>query len=245
MKLFVTLCRTSVILLVLMISSVTLPAQNGWRQNEMEIKVQINNLRDAQVLHSLKLNGDIYRDYALMYVTPDELKLVNEQGLNYEIQKENLNDYYKDFWEKDEAYHTYQQTIDLIDSLATALPNLCKKIIYGQSVQGRQLAALKISDNVNIDENEAEVGFDGNIHGDEIGGGENMIRMARYLCQKYGNDPVITNLVDNREIWILPIVNPDGRVSLTRYNANGIDLNRDAKAAARDFIRSPNRKPSD
>lgn len=228
MKLFVTLCRTSVILLVLMISSVTLPAQNGWRQNEMEIKVQINNHRDAQVLHSLKLNGDIYRDYALMFVTPDELKLVNEQGLDYEIQKENLNDFYKDFWEKDEAYHTYQQTIDLIDSLATALPNLCKKVIYGQSVQGRQLAALKISDNVTIDENEAEVGFDGNIHGDEIGGGENMIRLARYLCQKYGNDPLITNLVDNREIWILPIVNPDGRVNLTRYNANGIDLNRDA-----------------
>jgi len=228
MKFLVTHGKTLILLLVLMLTTAATHAQNGWRQNEMEIKVQLHNQRDAQTLHGLKLNGDIYRGYALMYVTPAELKLVMEKGLDFDIQKENLNEYYKNFWATDEAYHTYQQTIDLMDSLVAALPNLCKKVVYGQSVQGRQLAALKISDNVTTDENEAKVGFDGNIHGDEIGGGENMIRLARYLCQKYGTDPVITNLVDNREIWILPIVNPDGRISMSRYNSNGVDLNRDA-----------------
>jgi len=228
MKFLSTLRRISVVLLVIVLLVPALRAQNGWRQGEMEIKVQLDNQRDAETLHKLKLNGDIYRDYALMYVTPDELKLLADQGLKYVIQKENLNEYFKDFWSTDESYHTYQQTIDLMDSLVAALPNLCMKKIYGQSVQGRQMAALKISDNVTVDENEAEVGFDGNIHGDEIGGGENMIRFARYLCQKYGNDPEITDLINNREIWILPLVNPDGRVNMSRYNANGIDLNRDA-----------------
>lgn len=50
--------------------------------------------------------------------------------------------------------------------------------------------------------------FDGGIHSDEIGGSENYIRFARMLCVEYGNDPTITGLVDTREIWIYPMVNP-------------------------------------
>ncbi|MFN2127620.1 MAG: M14 family zinc carboxypeptidase [Anaerolineales bacterium] len=104
---------------------------------------------------------------------------------------------------------------------------MCKKYIFGYSIQGRQCAALKISDNVDIDEPEAEVMFDGGIHGDEIGGPENIIRFARDLCLQYGTNPTITNLINTREIWLYLMVNPDGRYNMSRYNANGVDLNRD------------------
>ena len=122
---------------------------------------------------------------------------------------------------------TYQQIIDLADSLASAFPTICKKIIFGYSMQNRQCAALKISDNVDVDEPEAEVFFDGGIHGDEIGGPENIIRFARDLCLQYGTNPTITNLINTREIWLYLMVNPDGRYNMSRYNANGVDLNRD------------------
>jgi hypothetical protein len=89
------------------------------------------------------------------------------------------------------------------------------------------LSALKISDNAIVDENEPEIMFDGGIHGDEIGGAENLIRFAEFLCNSYGNNPDITDLIDDREIWLYVMVNPDGRVNMVRYNSNGIDINRD------------------
>lgn len=218
--------------IALLIVSVCLVVFNttaqGWRPMEMEIKVTLNSFEDAKLLGDLRLNGDIYQKYALMYVTPDELQKVEKTGLHFQITKENLNEYYKDFWETREAYHTYPEIIALMDSLATALPDLVKKTVFGTSVQGRELSALTITQNVNQYNSKPKVAFDGNIHGDEIGGGENMIRFARWLCQQYAINPTITNLVNTREIWIFPLVNPDGRVNMSRYNVNGIDLNRDA-----------------
>jgi carboxypeptidase T len=199
----------------------------GWRPMEMEIKVTLNSYDDAKLLGDLKLNGDIYHEYALMYVTPEELTRVEATGLKFRYTKENLNEYYRDFWETREAYHNYTEIIALMDSLATALPDLVKKTVLGTSVQGRELSALTITQNVNQYNSKPKVAFDGNIHGDEIGGGENMIRFARWLCKQYSINPEITNLLNTREVWIFPLVNPDGRVSMSRYNANGVDLNRD------------------
>jgi hypothetical protein len=208
-------------------------AQNGWREKEMEIKVFIQNKNDAAILHDLQLNGEIHLTYGLMDVIPSEFEKVKSSGLTYEIMIENLNEFYKDFWTKKnnssraDKYHTYEEIISLMDSLTNAFPSLCKKVSFGTSVQGRQLCSLKISDNVNTDETEAEVLLDGGIHGDEIGGAENAIRFARYLCSNYNKNTEITSLINNREIWIYPMINPDGRVNVSRYNANQVDLNRD------------------
>jgi PKD repeat protein len=221
------LLKVTLTLALLFIFIIPTTAQ-GWRESEMEIRVNLNDRKDAKTLHDLSLNGDIYTDYAVMYVTPAEIESVKSAGLNYEITEADLNAYSRDFWKTRDAYHTYEEIIYVMDSLADALPGLVMKTVYGQSVGGRELSALKISDNVTIDETEAEIAFDGNIHGNEIGGGENMIRFARYLCQQYElNNPQIVDLINNREIWIFPLVNPDGRVNLTRYNNNGVDLNRD------------------
>jgi len=199
----------------------------GWRTNEMEVKVTVTSKEEAMQLTDLRLNGDYYSDYAILYLIPEELELIKNAGLKYEIQIENLNEYYKDFWETREEYHSYQEIIDVADNLAATYPDICTKHLFGTSMGGRQCAALKISDNSAIDENEAEVMFDGGIHGNEIGGAENLIRFAVDLCEEYGDDPDITELIDNREIWLYLMVNPDGRVNMSRENNNGVDLNRD------------------
>jgi len=202
-------------------------SQGEWGNGVMEIKVIIDNDQVAQKLIELKLDGDYYPGFARLYITQNELEKLNYWGINYEILIEDLAAYYKDFWKTRDAYHTYQEIIDLADSLEDNFPDICKKYLFGVSVQGRQLAALKISDNVDTDENEAEILFDGGIHGDEIGGAENLIRFARDLCLDYNNDPYITELIDNRETWLYLMVNPDGRELMTRENVYGVDLNRD------------------
>jgi len=209
-----------------LVSALTLFSQ-GWRKAEKEVKVVIGSPEQARALQQFHFNGDIYRDHARLYLVPEELTRLQQAGFSAEITIPDLNVHFTDFWSKDEAYHTYNEIIALADSLALNCPSICTKMVYGQSIQGRQIAGLKISDNVLQDENEAEVMFDGGAHGDEIGGPENMIRFARMLCQQYNINPTITNLVNNREIYIYLMMNPDGRVNMTRYNAAGEDINRD------------------
>lgn len=125
------------------------------------------------------------------------------------------------------GYHTYEEIIALTDSLAVNFPAICKKEVFGTSLGGRELAALKISDNPDSDEPEPKILFDAGCHGNEIGGPENLIRFARDLCLKYGTDTLVTGLINTREIWIYLMVNPDGRVNMSRFNEAMVDLNRD------------------
>jgi len=178
---------------------------DGWREGEKQIQIPIENQQQFEQLAALRLNMEVYGpnyDYVTAYVVPKELAQVEALGFSYTIEIEDLNKQHLNFWTAEDAYHSYQEIIDLADSLETEFPAICKKHIFGTSLEGRQLAAVKISDNVLVDEPEAEVMFDGGIHGDEIGGAENIIRFARDICIDYGNDPTITNLIDNREIWL-------------------------------------------
>lgn len=216
-----------VLSLVFLFISVIHTNAQGWRKGEMEVRVEINNQATANKLFELNPVADYYPEHAILYITPEEASRLDKNGIQYTVQIPDLNEHYKNFWNSKVDYHSYQEIVDLADSLADAFPDICMKKMYGTSMEGRELAALKISDNVMDDENEAEVFFDGGIHGDEIGGPENCIRFARDLCRKYGSDPEVTDLVDNREIWIYYMVNPDGRENMSRYNANGVDCNRD------------------
>lgn len=200
----------------------------GWRIEEQQVVIQIANQSQLFQLNELKINFEPCGFQKIRaYLIPKERNDLETLGFNIETEIADLNKYFSTFWLTEDFYHSYQQIIDLADSLETHFPGICKKHIFGTSLGGRQLAALKISDNVLTDEPEAEVFFDGGIHGDEIGGSENIIRFARDLCLGYGTNGVITNMIDNREIWLYLMVNPDGRVNMVRYNNNGVDLNRD------------------
>lgn len=224
--------RKYLVLFVLLWSGLTAGAQ-GWRPGEAEVLVSVSSISDISVIKHITSNFEkISADSTTfrLYLLPGELETLRQSGLRFRITTPDLKHHYEKFWDNPlvpPGYYTYEQIIAIIDSLATNFPSICKKIVIGTSVAGRQLAVLKISDNPDLNEAEAGIMFDGGIHGDEIGGAQNMIMYARELCLNYGSDPTCTGLIDNREIWIFPMVNPDGRVNMSRYNNSGVDLNRD------------------
>jgi hypothetical protein len=109
-----------------------------------------------------------------------------------------------------EGYHTYGEMSADVAAVAAAYPAIVSRFSIGKSYQGRDLWAVKISDNVGVDEDEPEVLYDGGTHADEHMGVEMTIRILHWYAEGYGTDPRITKIVDSREIWIVFSVNPDG-----------------------------------
>ncbi|MFG2829180.1 M14 family metallopeptidase [Streptomyces sp. NPDC048434] len=116
----------------------------------------------------------------------------------------------KDFPAGYTKYHTYDEATKEIDALVAKYPALLSKQVIGTSHEGRALLALKLSKNVTQDEAEPEVLFTAHQHARE----HLTVEMALYLLNeftsKYGTDSRITKMLDSREIWIIPDLNPDG-----------------------------------
>jgi murein tripeptide amidase MpaA len=109
-------------------------------------------------------------------------------------------------------YHTYAETESTLLALESQYPELASVEAIGTSGEGRIIYALKISDNVAIDESEPEVLIMGNHHARELMSVEIPLLFAEYLLDNYESDPAVASMVDEREIYIIPMVNPDGHV---------------------------------
>ncbi len=122
--------------------------------------------------------------------------------------------------------HTYPQIESELLAAETNYPSLCKRYFLGTTVGGRSMWALRLSDNVETEEDEPEFRYISTMHGDEITGVELCFYLIDHLTTNYGSDPRLTNIVDSIEIWIVPCMNPDGYVAGVRGNGHGVDLNR-------------------
>ncbi len=109
-----------------------------------------------------------------------------------------------------EGYHTYAEVGAVAKAVAAAHPDIARRFSLGKSHQGREIWAMKISDNVATDENEPEVLYEGGHHADEHMGVEMALKIMHWLVDGYGTESRITRIVDSREIWIIFLVNPDG-----------------------------------
>jgi len=128
-------------------------------------------------------------------------------------------------------YLTYAEMQTFLTDLESTYGNIMSVSVIATSGSGNyDLYLIKISDNVAVDEDEPELFFEGQIHGNEIAGYILNLHMIEYLVTNYGTDPDVTALVDNRELFFLPATNSDGAFSTprSRYNINGVDCNRDS-----------------
>ena len=109
------------------------------------------------------------------------------------------------------GFHTHAEMVAAVQAIAAAHPSIVRTFSIGDSAQGRELLAAKVSDNVATDEAEPEAYIDGLTHGNEPMSVEMTIRTLRWLAEGYGSDSRITGIVNRTEVWIVFAVNPDGQ----------------------------------
>ncbi len=135
-------------------------------------------------------------------------------------------------------YHTQVQIGQILQQAQIDHPAIAAYYSLGNSIQGRPLHAIVISDQVGVEEAEPEVRLAATIHGDEPVQMENLVTLVEYLTNNYGVDPVVTDLVDHTEIHIVPCLNPDGNVA-------GVALSTPTARTSTATIRCPTARAGD
>lgn len=116
----------------------------------------------------------------------------------------------RDFPSRDAAYHNYSEMVSEVNTIVAQYPAIASKRVLGKTYQGRDIVAVKISDNVGTDESEPEVLYDANHHAREHLTVEMAVYLLHLYTDNYASDTRIRTIVNSREIWIIPSVNPDG-----------------------------------
>lgn len=122
------------------------------------------------------------------------------------------------------GYFKYNEFLAHIDSMSAKFPNLItakQPIDTFHSINGKDIFWLKISDNPAADENEPELLYTALHHAREPASLSQIIFYMWYLLENYGTNPEVTYLVDNTEMFFVPMVNPDGYVYNQTTNPNG------------------------
>jgi len=110
-------------------------------------------------------------------------------------------------------YRTFDEIVEELFELHEEYSDIFSEpVSIGESIEGRDLWAVKISDNPEEDEDEPEVLLTSLIHAREPITGEIIFAVMHYLVENYGEDERVTMLVDERQIWFIPCHNPDGWV---------------------------------
>ncbi len=129
------------------------------------------------------------------------------------------------------GFYTYQEYLDELDSMVSKYPNLISpRLPIGSFLthEGRPIYWVKISDNPNIDETEPEVLYTSLHHAREPASLSELIFFMWYVLENY-SDPEIANLVNETELYFVPMVNPDGYLENETSFPNGGGLHRKNK----------------
>ena len=238
-----------------------------------KVKVYINEKSDILTLARAGIsvdNIDYKATYVEAIFSNVEIAILDSLKMNYEIVVKDMEAGYKSRLSMeqnsldallDEAealystpahfhygsmggYLTFDEVLAELDSMHAYYPGLIgARQSIGTSIEGRSLWMTKISNNPDVDENEREILYTGLHHAREPQSMTTIIYYMWYLLENYGIDTTVTNIVENRELFFIPVVNPDGYVynQLTnpsggglwrknrRYNGSGsygVDLNR-------------------
>lgn len=120
-----------------------------------------------------------------------------------------------------DKYYNQAEILDALQRLNKAYPDFTDIQSIGKSEEGRDIWLFTINNsNTGNDLEKPAVYVDGAIHGNEIQATEVCLYLAWYLLDSYGTNEVITNLVDTRAFYIVPIVNVDNRERLMSQHKN-------------------------
>jgi hypothetical protein len=224
---------------------------NIFSQNYKEVKIYFNDKSDIQTLVNAGMEFDHFstnKDNSInVFVSENDYAILQKTGFNYEVLIDDWYTYYSNLPKMSEeqkslALQKVEQDFGItgfnygsmggnytlaevnaeLDEMYTQFPNLItQKVSIGNTIEGRPIYMVKISDNPTINENEPQVLYTGLHHAREPESMEQMIFFMFYLLEHYGTDPEATYLVNNRELYFIPVVNPDGYEYNHITNPNG------------------------
>jgi carboxypeptidase T len=213
-----------------------------------KVKVFIENIGDIGELAFLNFDIDHYEgnieDGISFFVSQDELQRLEATRFNFDVVIRDYSQYYlekqaEDVFVIDKSkksttiadgfdfgsmggFYTYDEIGLKLDEMKANYPNLItEKVSIGTTIEGREIWMVKISDNPEIDEPEATVYFDALHHAREPLSMATTINYMFWLLENYNTDNSVKYLVDNRELYFVPVVNPDGYVYNEQTNPNG------------------------
>ena len=190
--------------------------------------VRISNPSNKEVSYFSQKGYDIAsynpNNYIDLVVTNDIYNSLLAKGYNLQITqtesqiKQNLAS-------KDIAgYRSYEDMLTELQDIAANHPDICKLYDIGDSWgkiysdegynfydnYNHEIWALKISDNVETEEDEPYVYYIGEHHAREPISTEVVMKIIEHLITGYGNDADITENIDSKQIWCIPLLNPNG-----------------------------------
>lgn len=192
-------------------------------------------------------SGHIHEGITLV-INQAELTRLKNTGFDYEVTIPDMNEYYanrpqsnsQDLMRSEQiknadnidgfeygtmgGFYKYDEVMRELDSFRLQYPNLITvKQDRGTTAEGRKIWMVKVSDNPDVNESAAEapVYYDAVHHAREPISMMAMMYYINYLLDNYAVNPEVQYLVNNREIFFVPIVNPDGYVYNQTTNPNG------------------------
>ncbi len=205
----------------------------------MEVRLYVNDARDLDRLGSLA--GDLYicsrgadenGTYLLLVTDAGQLASIRDCGLETAVTWANLDEKFKLLTGEDPHdppslqtfgyYYTYWEMQDSVAVFAARYPEICSLFVIGTTSQNRDILCLKVSDNASVEEDEPACCFSGATHGDEPMGTSIVMAFLQQILSGYGTDSLSTWLVDNREIYTVPILNPDCSIYCSDSGGAGV-----------------------
>lgn len=203
------------------------PLTAATHERPMLLRVAIDNPEAVEFLRQGQFDIPYVsgKEYAEIVADDFDYQRLEDAGMNPEIVHDDMVAFYQSrlpLGARMGGFPTLAEAVTYMDSLHTLYPGMISvKDSIGATIQGRPIWMVKISDNVDTDEDEPEMFINSLIHAREPMGLEATLRFMSYLLDNYGTDTLATYLVNNREFYFIPVFNPDGYERNRQTNPSG------------------------
>lgn len=213
----------------------TLDGQTLKKRSQIASYIPINQVIDGKVYSVVN-----YHDFQRVQKELPELIEYSSKFTPPKVVHSKSDD---DFPAGDEKYHTYDEVISMLKGFATNYSNIVEYKVLGKSIEGRDIPLIRLTNKKNRKNKFFTPGivFLGTHHAREHLSTEVPLLILEHLVSSYASNSHIKNLIDSRDIYFIPLVNPDGalydikgkRYKMWRKNrvrnnngSYGVDLNR-------------------
>ncbi|MEC9283632.1 MAG: M14 family metallopeptidase [Bdellovibrionota bacterium] len=175
----------------------------------MKLKATNKAERTELLNAGLAIEHGIHDDYAILIGNKDDLEAAKNTGKLIEHFKAEEGLF--DFPSKDSNFHNYEEMLREMEAIRALNPNIVQLENIGTTHEGRMIVNIKISGNMRHASQLPAIVFTGTHHAREHLSTEMPLMLARALVEGYNSQNFnLQNLVNSREINIIPMVNPDG-----------------------------------